>query len=463
MRTFQKATQVFASVIRQGSVTKLVEGKSPWAGLGRLLNATFQEAFKISQGATSAEKTALQNSLFIQLVRRFAHTNVFYKELLATVGVLPSSLHSVEDLERIPILSKSQLKQVPEQRLYSKGIAANRFWLTSTSGSTGEPFRFPWDAKYSIATYANTLRVWTWAGIDPRTPSVSCAGARLADLTPNTIHVPPDDLPARLDYYIERMRLARTEVIRGYPQTNFEFARMILKAGVRDLSFKAAFLMGNAVPRGIKGFFNKEFSTEVYDVYGIQEFGIVAMECEMHSGLHINEESFIVEIVDGNGRPIPDGMEGNIIITSFQNEIIPFIRYHVGDRGKILSTPCPCGRTLKRLLVDGRNEEMMIRPDGTFLSPIHMRHTLDVYVHDFKRYRVTQVSEEELRLELVLMSGDSMKAAERAEDEIALYAGPTMKVTSKIVDDLPLTPEGKFQCYVSQIWQKHITNELSHY
>lgn len=453
------ASTTVATLLSRGlSRSNLQEGRSPWQGLGRMLYPAYQNILQHSQHLKPARLRAFQDGAVRNVVNTFWRSNRFYRQLLVEAGVSATAIQGIGDIEQLPTLSKTTLKQAPEWRLYSAGVAMARFWMTSTSGSTGEPFRFPWDARYALASYANTLRVWAWAGVRPDAPSVSCAGERLANLTPHAVYVPPADLGhlGRIAHHAERIRRSGARIIRGYPQTNFEFARVLRAIGAHDIVFSFAFLMGNMLPDGIRDYFRMEFRTNVYDVYGVQEFGIVAAECEFHAGLHINEESLFIEIVDATGRQLAPGARGRIVVTSFQNEIVPFIRYDTGDIGMLIADPCHCGRTLRRIVVEGRNEEMLVRPDGTILSPIQLRHTLDSFARDIRRYRVTQTAPAELLLEIALMESGSRDRVETAVAAVAAHAGPQMWLTTQFVDELALSPSGKFQCFRSDVWRERM-------
>ncbi|GEM_PF-3751278 len=435
----------------------------PWDGVGKYLRNLTQTALAASQYAPLSEIRKFQNTLLTETLEHFINQNQFYRNLLVQKNIPLDSICSLEGLPSLPLLTRSILKQIDPKILYSKGISRPRFLFTSTSGSTGEPFRFPMDLRYwSILGRTNFFRLWDWAGVDPRDPTVSCAGARLARSTPNTIHVPPDELATNLSKFISQIKKANTRIIRGYPQTNFEFARMI-REKEKDIFFDTAFFLGNTLPDSIRNFFIKEFKTEVFNVYATQEFGTVAGECEYHSDFHINEESFIVEVTDSEGTPLPDGTRGQIVITAFQNQIMPFIRYAIGDVGTIIKGDCPCGRTLRRMRLEGRNEEMMIRPDDTFMTPIKMRHVLDKYCSEIRRYRVTQIDQDHLQFEVALTSPHAISSAKCATQELSDYAGNLMHVELVVVDDIPLSPEGKLQCYTSKLWRDNLQNTLKNY
>jgi phenylacetate-CoA ligase len=114
---------------------------------------------------------------------------------------------------------------------------------------------------------------------------------------------------------------------------------------------------------------------EAYDVYGLTELGGpgVAVECDRHNGLHIFEDHFHAEVVDPNsGRPLPLGMEGELVLTSLRREASPVIRYRTRDLTVLTDEPCPCGSPFRRMRkITGRADDMLIvRGENLFPSQV---------------------------------------------------------------------------------------------
>lgn len=103
--------------------------------------------------------------------------------------------------------------------------------------------------------------------------------------------------------------------------------------------------------QAMRTFLGETWGTEVFDHYGMTETGLGgAVECRAHQGLHIRENDLYFEVVDQEGAPLPDGREGELVVTTLTRRGMPFIRYRTGDRGLITSEPCPCGSSIRRLL-----------------------------------------------------------------------------------------------------------------
>ncbi|MDO5389996.1 MAG: AMP-binding protein [Eubacteriales bacterium] len=107
------------------------------------------------------------------------------------------------------------------------------------------------------------------------------------------------------------------------------------------------------------------FGLEVFDHLGMTECGLgVALECKAHQGMHIRENDLYLEVVDLEGKPVPDGRFGELVMTTLTRNGMPLIRYRMGDRARILSGNCSCGSVLRRVEVTGRLGERTFRGWG---------------------------------------------------------------------------------------------------
>lgn len=107
------------------------------------------------------------------------------------------------------------------------------------------------------------------------------------------------------------------------------------------------------------------FGLEVFDHLGMTECGLgVALECKAHQGMHIRENDLYLEVVDLEGKPVPDGRFGELVMTTLTRDGMPLIRYRMGDRARILAGDCSCGSVLRRVEVTGRMGEKTFRGWG---------------------------------------------------------------------------------------------------
>jgi phenylacetate-CoA ligase len=139
------------------------------------------------------------------------------------------------------------------------------------------------------------------------------------------------------------------------------------KSGIdprKELAIKRIFVageMGGSI-RATRDAIEDLWGAEVFDFYGLSDiFGACAAQCEYHDGLHIAEDHILVETVSlETGRPLTPGERGELVFTTLRKKARPIIRFRTGDIGRVTLEKCPCGRTLARILVDGRKDDMFI-------------------------------------------------------------------------------------------------------
>lgn len=425
----------------------------------------------------AAEEAGLQRSQYISLTQirherenklkrlilhAYEHCE-FYHQRLDGISVSPDQIRNEDDISLLPLVRKRDFLTVLPSSLLADNIPARRRAEGVTSGSTGEPFRHFLDKKFNPVLKANLYQTWRWAGVDPEEYTVHCSAPHASNNTPHTLFLHPHEIQTQKKEFIRQIRASGARILRGYPLTNFELLWMLFREGCHDIKFTHAFLVGHALSRGIRNFFKREFNCEIYHYYASQETGPLASECEHHDGFHIHEESFVIEIADNAGRPLGDGERGEIVITSLINDVMPLIRYAIGDIGMIDSRPCTCGRTSRRIWVEGRCEDLLLRPDGQCIYPGILRDALDEYFFAFQRYQVVQIGPDEIMMRVVPAAGFSKELLMRATDEVTGCIGFPMKIKTEIVEHIAPLPNGKFQYFASPFWRNKFPDEMLKY
>jgi phenylacetate-CoA ligase len=142
---------------------------------------------------------------------------------------------------------------------------------------------------------------------------------------------------------------------------------------------------------GVRQYIQSRSGIRAHDIYGLSEIigPGVAAECEAQSGLHVFEDHFLMEIVDPDtGRPLPDGQEGELVLTTLSKQAIPMIRYRTHDITAIIPEPCPCGRTLRRIRRIGHRSDDMIIVRGVNLYPSQIETALLKVEHVVPHYQI---------------------------------------------------------------------------
>lgn len=162
----------------------------------------------------------------------------------------------------------------------------------------------------------------------------------------------------------------RPHVIIGYPTTLRDLARRLdpgqraaLRRHLRLVLTESELLTGPHRQR-----LETAFGVPVFDEYSAYEVLNITFECPEQAA-HVAEDRMVVEIVDDDGRPVPDGCEGAVVLTAFRERAMPLLRYAIGDTGRMVAGRCRCRRTFRRLqLTDGRRDHHVTLPGGTILT-----------------------------------------------------------------------------------------------
>ena len=185
--------------------------------------------------------------------------------------------------------------------------------------------------------------------------------------------------------------------------------------------------------------------------------GDMACDCEAHEGLHVVTPTHEVEIVDDEGRLLPPGERGYLVVSCLTNLSMPFIRYKIGDLASWTGKPCSCGRPWPTLAgVDGRTADYFHAADGSKFYP-GVIHSAFFYRDWVKRFQAVQEELDLVVVSILPRPGMAMEAAhlEKELEEIRQrldgILGSAFRLEIKLVDDIPPSPSGKFAHLVSKV------------
>lgn len=374
-------------------------------------------------------------------------------------------LKSLEDVSRIPILSKADI-QGNFEALQCSNIPRKRFELSRTGGSTGEPTYYYWDRRGMDWNRASVYRSAEWAGVALGERTIQMSGSHFdysqAQKTFNRIvyllqryrDYPVAFLTEELmDRYLEGISRWQPTSIWGYASGIHSFARHIQKHHP-NASFpylKALITSSETLHPQQRETINSVFGAgKVHDNYGSREMYMGA-ECRAHNGYHLHAEVLLLEVVDKNNQPCPPGEVGRIVITDLANHVFPFIRYEIGDVGAMAEdTPCSCGVTLPRLAkVEGRIADLIVLPDRILTPP-----NITVLMSDLrgvKSYQLRQDKRDELRLLVVPDDAYSESVGQYVVGALRQLAGSNVSVQLELVPEIPVSQSGKRRYVISSV------------
>jgi len=406
------------------------------------------------QWLSFAELKALRGSRLRRLARAAAKT-AHYGRLFREAGLDPNDLDE-QQLLRLPPLEKTTLHAAEENGLLAEPV--DRLFPVTTSGSTGQPlrvFRSVRDQAQVSALWARVLHAFGHGFFDSQVNiSTGRAVARTGPVAllrrlgvlPEIRHVSSFE---QVDRQIEILREHRPHTFSSYAISLEMIADSLLERGIADIRPKVVFSAAMPLSDRGRGTVAKAFGVAPLDVYVAAELGTIGWECpEERGALHLNDDMQIVEILDHNDRPVPDGETGEVVVTQLCCLAQPLLRYRLGDLAARLPGQCGCGRGLARLShVQGRTRHVIRTPDGRVLYGM-MVSTVVKPFHEVRRWQLRQTAADSVRLLVVPSPTWRPDAAAEIANELRSKFGPGLQFEVVPVDDIPLAPTGKLQTIV---------------
>ena len=322
--------------------------------------------------ASREEILAIQNEKIVKQVEDVYENVKYYRDLMDAKGVKPEDIKGVEDIKKLPFLTKADLREAYPYGLLGTDIK-NCVRIQSTSGTTG---------KRVVAFYTqNDIDIWedctaraiVAAGGTNEDVVQVCYGYGLftggAGLHGGSHKVGCLTLPmssGNTDRQIQFMMDLDATILCCTPSYAAYIGETLAEKGYKpeDNKLKAGIFGAEPWTEEMRRSIEKSLGIKAYDIYGLTEISGpgVAFECEEQKGMHINEDHFYVEIIDPDtGEVLPDGSKGELVFTCLDKEGFPLLRYRTRDICVLSREKCSCGRTHVRMTKPmGRSDDMMI-------------------------------------------------------------------------------------------------------
>lgn len=307
---------------------------------------------------------------------------------------------SYEDLAKMPFMSKDILRQ-GYPFAYACADTKNCMRMHMSSGTTGKPIINPMTENDVIQWGDMVARCYTTAGVTSEdtvqiTPSFGLFNGGFG------FHYGAERLKAfiipagagRSLLQLQFIRDLETTVlcaIASYPMRLIEVAKQN-EINLKDTKLRVGIFGAETWTDGMRKRIEKEMGIDSYDIVGMTETGGVGMgiDCKYHDGIHIWDDNYLIEIVDPEtGEPLPDGEEGEMVVTTLTREGLPLIRYRTRDITKIISRePCKCGlHTVKVARLKGRTDDML-KIKGVNFYPAQIESILMEFPEIGEEYRI---------------------------------------------------------------------------
>jgi phenylacetate-CoA ligase len=394
------------------------------------------------------------------LVAAGAHVP-YYRDLFRKAGFDPAGVRDVDDLRRLPMLTKPLVRANGEALKADDAVGLARF---NTGGSSGEPLVFHIGRERVSHDVAAKWRATRWWGVDIGDPEIVVWGSPIElgaqdrlrawrDRMMRTELLPAFEMSAaKLDGFVERIRARRPRMLFGYPSALSLIARHASRKGVRldDLGIVVAFVTAERLYDDQREAIAVAFGCRVANGYGGRDAGFVAHECPA-GRMHITAEDIVVEIVDAHGTPLPPDTPGEIVVTHLATRDYPFVRYRTGDVGVLDSALCDCGRGLPLLKeVQGRSTDFIVARDGTVMHGLSLIYVLRD-LPGIEAFKVVQDSLDVTTVQVVRGPGFGDDYPRRIREGLQRRLGEGVEVRVELVDAIPPEASGKHRYVVSRL------------
>lgn len=396
----------------------------------------------------------------------FCYENVpYYRELFKSLNLQLKDIKTLEDLEKLPILTKDIIKQHWEKFKPIK-LSGMKYYELVSGGSTGEPLAYRLSKHDRFRSGTILYRGWGYVGYELGDRMVYLAGlslgvgakSRLSSFVHETARnfreLSSDMGEEEMLEYVRVIDSFKPKFIRGYASSIYFFAKWLEANDLSIHSPNAIFTTAEKLFPHMRKKISDIFGCEVYDGYGLNDGGVSAYECPEHAGLHVDTERSIMEGVDEYGLQVDHGM-GRILATSLHNYALPFIRYDTGDIGFFLDEMCVCGRGSRLLKeVIGRDKEFLITPTGKYIHGAAfitnvifcgMPHANEIW-----EYQVIQETKEEICIDLVCTDTFELEELDKITEAVKKRS-EGWKVNFNFVDEIKRTSAGKYKFIINKM------------
>ena len=405
---------------------------------------------------------ALQNERLAATVRRVYENVPFYRNKMEQVGVTPDDIRTIDDLHKLPFSYKQDLRDTYPYGLFAVPLK-DVVRLHASSGTTG---------KQIVVGYTrNDLDVWdecvaralTAAGCtDEDIVHVSYGyglftGGLGADGGAKRIGATTVPVSSgNTQRHVTILKDFGSTILCCTPSYALHIAEVLYASGYTkdDIKLKAGVFGAEPWTNEMRRKIEEMLGLTAYDIYGLTEIigPGVAFECKEQTGMHVNEDHFIVEVIDSDtGEVLPEGTQGELVFTCIAKEAFPILRYRTRDIGVITRGKCSCGRTLVKMTKPrGRTDDMLIiRGVNVFPSQIETVLLDKGYTANYQIVvdRANNFDSIEVQVEISneIFSDTVRGLAERAKDLAAALKtilGVSAKVTLLEPNSIPRS-EGK--------------------
>lgn len=423
------------------------------------------EMLQESQYWTPAQMRAFQEQQLSQLLKFARDTVPFYKDRLAKV--LNSDGRVNWDRWRdIPILKRDDLITHRDAML-APTLPPGHGYIGDHlgSGTTGTPVTSRHNSLVPLVSQAALYRAWGWHDMDYSKvichywgddPAVAQwpDGEVQSSLGPSwssqsrlgqNLLINRDTSPERVAEYLVRKSVS---YLAGRPRSVQSVALAAEQQGM-EIKLMGLPTLSTGADETARADCRRVFGAEIISSYASKEVYNIAHQCDKGLNYHVNAELLFLEVLDGNGNECKPGERGNAIVTSFYNTSQPFIRYDIGDQ-LIMGERCSCGRTLPSIeKIAGRTTHLFRFPGGRKIAPSVAVKYMPLI--GATAWQFAQIGPLQIEVRFISDGNQTKQNFAALTKLVRTRTDERVKVSYKAIDQLPVTPSGKFIEFVCEL------------
>ena len=426
-----------------------------------LTNSEQRHAFELmikGDQMNTAEMGELRNHAFLNLIKHVYKNVPYYQKKYAEQGVSEKDIKSIEDINKLPILTKDDIKSNYPTIVWGE-ITKDTIYGTS-GGTTGEPMKIyqNWTCYYMESEALS--RGMKWMGWKPGYGMVRLFGGSLAGRSKNlksyvrtkvkgTVYLPAFELtPANARNYLDEIKQQGETFIQGYCSSIYDLALYVRKFNYKGLKIKGIFTTAEQLAIEQADVMREVYQAPVKSFYGCGEINAVGFQLEENGHYLIPDEVNCVENYSNQFSPY------NLLLTSLYNYKMPMIRYLNGDAGIVLP-PSKTGFTRHIISeLQGRTSDMFLRPDGSYISSIVATQTMQVsgLTHKIRKYQLIQTAPTTVVINYVPFNEKlSVEEEQHIQSIYQKRIGEEFTIVIKESDEFIISSSGKHRLMINQI------------
>ena len=390
----------------------------------------------------------------LKAITKLAYDNVeLYRNRMQQKGVSPDDIKSIDDISKLPFMEKTDLRDTYPDGLFAvdkKDIVR----VHASSGTTGKPIVVAYTDEDLKIWDSSIIRCLKMYGVKSSDVVQNCYGYGLftggLGLHSGSQALGCVVIPASGGNTERQLMLMQDLQTTVFASTPSYFMHLIEAGKARGVDFKKLPLKigvfgGEPSSDAMRKFIEDNTNITAYDIYGLSEIvgPGVGGECQHKCGIHILEDNYYPEIVDPDtGEVLPDGEEGELVLSTLTKKAMPVLRYRTHDITSIIAEPCQCGRTIRRIArISKRSDDMLIiRGVNVFPSQIEIGISrVEETTPNFRIIREMKNDMESLLVEVEIQDkyyGDSIENLEiiRKKIQASITQIVNIRIDVKIVE-----------------------------